>query len=327
MYKGLLKYISTVLFIYVIWNLVLGYFSFLLFLLFILLFVFSWLISYQSMKKTVVKLHCDHSIIERQTHFYLSFIRQDDALIHCGNTIVDYCIYNAKREIVYQNRQSIYDDLAMDVIELTHSGYYEVEIQKIYCYDILQCLFLKKNSSQNLSLYVFPSLIPVQNQLQETVGYNQEAQDYSPYVKGEDYSEMFDLRPYHDQDSLKYIHWKASSKRQEFFVKEGSQPIFKKIILAYDIGKDDQIDDLTLDTLYSLCSLLLNQQVHFEMMCPQVHSQQVSLELILNFEHLRECLKRILRTPHISYQSVVLETESIQSLYFICGSKIEVVKS
>lgn len=325
MFKGLIKYIFIVGFIFLIWNVVLGYFSFLLFLLFILLFIVSLFISYRSMKNSDVLMLVDYSIIKRGEHFYLSFKRNDQSLIHCGKIIVDYDIRNIKNEVVYQHRQTIFDEIAMDMISLQHCGYYEICIHQIYCYDILQCLFIKKSSSQIEKIYVFPHFVPIDMKLQETIGYHQESQDYSPYQKGDDYSEVFDLRPYHENDSLRHIHWKASSKKGELFVKEGSQPIIKKIIIAYEIIDNDHINDQTYDTLYSLCSLFLDKNIYFELLCPQTDS--FSLETIYNIDQMQTCLKRIFLSPNLSYQDMLSQSSHVQSFYVIKGKKIEVIQA
>ena len=92
MYKGLIRYILMVAFLYVLWSIVLGYFSFLLFILALLLFVFSWLVSLTSMKHTTVSIDIEHHILERQQSFYLSFLRQDQSRFRCGQIIIDYHI-------------------------------------------------------------------------------------------------------------------------------------------------------------------------------------------------------------------------------------------
>ncbi len=325
MYKGLFRYLIILAFIYFVWTFVLGYFSFLLFLIYIFLFFLSLLLSFSSMGKTNVDCFIEHTIIERGDHLYLSLTRHDSSLIHCGKVIVDYHICNQKNEIVFKQRQSLYDDFAMDVVLLDHCGFYEIVIDRIYCFDFLQCLFKKHKSNQKYQFYIFPKLQETSFHLQDNIGYNQESTEYSPYYKGDDYAEMFDLREYQEGDSLRHIHWKISSKKGELFVKEGSQPIIKKIILAFSLTSYESENDSTLDTLYSLCSMLLKKQIQFEIMCPHRQNDGLCLELIVNENHLRECLKRILQANHISFADLHFQSHEVSSLYRIQGQEIEVI--
>lgn len=324
MYKGLIRYILIVVFLYVLWSIVLGYFSFLLFILALLLFVFSWLVSLTSMKHTTVSIDIEHHILERQQSFYLSFLRQDQSRFRCGQIIIDYHIEDCLGQSVYQSRLTLYDDISMDRIDFKHSGCYWVMIDKIYCFDILQCLFKKNICSCHEQIYVFPKMIPLQINLSQIASFHQESQEYSPYHKGDDYSELFDLRSYHEGDSLKHIHWKASLKKNELFVKEGSQPIIKKLFLTVDLNQNASYNDKSLDTFYSLCLNLLHRQTPFEIICPQTYHQPAK-ELISNVSHLQTCLKRILKTPNFSYQDVYQKMNGM-SLYVVKGDKIEVIE-
>ena len=60
--------------------------------------------------------------------------------------------------------------------------------------------------------------------------YNETSADsdrFSTYKKGDDPSEIFDIREYADGDKIQRIHWKLSSKTGDLMVKEGSLPLMK----------------------------------------------------------------------------------------------------
>lgn len=323
MYKGLLKYLCILIFLYGLWSLLLGYFPFLLFMLCVLLFFFSLGVSYKSMRKTDILITCNHSIIERHDNLYITFTRQDESLIHCGTLIIDYSLIDSLGRVIYHRKQKLYDAIAMDMLTIENCGYYDIQIHSLYCFDLLGCVHLKRKSNQKAHFYVFPSLIPVHMQLENIVGLTQESTEYSPYQKGEDYSEIFDLRPYHDHDSLRHIHWKASLKKDELFVKVGSQPITKKILLAVELHRTSD-DNQALDMFYSLCSMLSKRQVQFEILCPQSYADVMMPEVILTQEHLRECMKRILKDMRIDYQTALAQNHDYLSVFVISGQGIEV---
>lgn len=75
---------------------------------------------------------------------------------------------------------------------------------------------------------------------------------------GEDY----DLRPYRPGDSVRLIHWKLSSKRDELIFREvlEAQEAIPTLLLDH-VGTPEQMDAL-LDRAAALCGLLLEQQRH-----------------------------------------------------------------
>ena len=72
---------------------------------------------------------------------------------------------------------------------------------------------------------------------------------------GEDY----DLREYRAGDSLRSIHWKLSSKKDELVVRETLEPRQAEVILTYDhFGTPEELDR-TFDELAALSRLLLDK--------------------------------------------------------------------
>ena len=112
-------------------------------------------------------------------------------------------------------------------------------------------------------------------------------------------------------------------KENELFVKEGSQPIIKKLLLTVDLNQNASYNDKSLDTFYSLCLNLLHRQTPFEIICPQTYHQPAK-ELISNVSHLQTCLKGFLK--HQLFLSRCLSKNEWMSLYVVKGDKIEVIE-
>lgn len=296
MNKNIIKYIFILIILYLFWNLLLGYFPFLLFLLFIILMIGTYMLCYQSMIHTHVEIICNHMIHERQKHMNLTFIRKDSHAIQCGKICLKYRVMNHNQCLI-QRQITIEDDQSIDIISLPHCGYYTIEVTDIQCFDIFQCFCHKRRLNKKIHFYVFPSFIHVNALLKDNERYHIESDQYSPYVKGDDYAEVFDIRPYRETDSLKHIHWKVSMKKNELYVKEGSQPIIKKLLLAIEFRHNNYENDCALDNLYSQCLLLSKRQIQFELLCPQGQQDIYESVLICNQEHLKECIKRLLNNP------------------------------
>lgn len=64
---------------------------------------------------------------------------------------------------------------------------------------------------------------------------NEDSDRYSLYKKGDDPSEIFDIRDFADGDKIQRIHWKLSKKTGNLMVKEGSLPLKKAIHIFIDL--------------------------------------------------------------------------------------------
>lgn len=326
MAKGLIQYSLIALFLFGMWSLLLGYFPFLLCLCFLLLFFLSFLLSHQAMKKTRVTMKIESLIWERKDSMDITFHRENFTTLHNGKIIIDYIVRDSHQNQVLHDKLILYDEKISTTLSLKHCDYYEVHIQKIYCFDILQCLYLKHNIQEIESFYIFPSLISTQGVMETPTTAYAESYEYATEHKGDDYSETFDIRAYQSQDSLKHIHWKVSMKKDELFVKEGSQPIVKKILLAIQFLDNANDNDAALDSFYSLCMNLYQNNIDFEILCPQVHSSLIAAEHIGSIEHLQDCMKRLLREPIHDIQKVLHEFQDYSTVYLIKQGEIEVIE-
>lgn len=326
MLKGLINYLLLLSIMIVLWVIALGYFPFLLCLIFIFTFFICYLMSYKAMKSTTINVSLLETIIERRDQLSLHFKRNNQTLFPCGKIMIEYKIYDVFHQCVRHHKIILEDQEYQEFISIKHSGYYTIEINHIYCYDILQCLYKKHTYKENLQFYVFPSLMSSSIVLEESTGKKDESFEYSPYHKGEDFSEIFDLRTYREGDALKHIHWKASLKHDDILVKVGSQPLVKKILLAVVLRKPSHENDIALDRFFTLCSTMSQRQIAYEILCPQVESHFYNNELITNDEYYRECLKRILKTPTDLVYETFYNRQDITSLYVIKANEIEVLE-
>lgn len=69
---------------------------------------------------------------------------------------------------------------------------------------------------------------------------------YDHYRKGQDQSEVFEMREFHDGDSLKSVHWKVSARLDDLVVREASHPMDYDIVLlsgihTCELGNEEQL--------------------------------------------------------------------------------------
>jgi uncharacterized protein (DUF58 family) len=98
---------------------------------------------------------------------------------------------------------------------------------------------------------------------------NEESDLFSEHRPGDDPSEVFDLREYNAGDKLNRIHWKLSSKKDDFIVKDYSLPIDVPCMLFLDLNCNKSgslslpVFDTLIETFLSISQFLLdNERCH-----------------------------------------------------------------
>lgn len=120
--------------------------------------------------------------------------------------------------------------------ETGRCGNIEVRIDTIRVYDFLGIFFLRKKVKKRASVKILPqfSLMPVEI-TRKTREFQAEAEEYSGEKRGDDPSEIYQIREYRVMDSLKDIHWKLSVKEEELMVKERGFPLGCTVLIWFDV--------------------------------------------------------------------------------------------
>lgn len=122
-------------------------------------------------------------------------------------------------------------------VVMNHCGNVSIKVEKVRIYDYLSIFAWtvgKKFHTQNV--IVLPPVKEIY--LGEDRWYNDTNEDsdrFSLYKKGDDPSEIFDIREYMDGDKIQRIHWKLSSKTNTLMVKEGSLPLTRAVNIFIDL--------------------------------------------------------------------------------------------
>ena len=148
-------------------------------------------------------------------------------------------------------------------------GTIKIRILFLNIYDPLR--IFKFSTAQNIHTEV--TIMPEGHDIGGIVHYtdrvNEESDMFSEHRPGDDPSEVFDLREYNAGDKLNRIHWKLSSKKDEFIVKDYSLPIDVPCMLFLDLYRYSNnaltlpLLDTLIETFLSLSQFLLdNERCH-----------------------------------------------------------------
>ena len=146
-----------------------------------------------------------------------------------------------------------------------HCGYVDISVKSLRISDILGLSMLFKRIRYKDRIVVLPSIFPFNPDMERTFAYSSDSDTFSAVKAGDDPSEIFQLREYHDGDSMNRIHWKLSSRGEEFIVRELSKPISSRVLILCDTGacKSAESSDRVLDMTATLASFLSGMQAAY----------------------------------------------------------------
>lgn len=143
-------------------------------------------------------------------------------------------------------------------ISADHCGMAEIYIKRVLLRDYLRIFAIPVKVSAEGNCILLPVIYPVQASVESLPVSDEDGTAFSPYKSGDDPSEIFALREYREGDSNNRIHWKLSSRTDDFIVKELSLPIGCNILIAVDFFgcKNASASDRILDAAFSVSEFL-----------------------------------------------------------------------
>lgn len=123
-------------------------------------------------------------------------------------------------------------------VVMYNCGNVAIKVEKVRIYDYLNIFaWTVGKNFETQNVLVLPPLKEMY--LDRDSWYNETQEDsdrFSLYKKGDDPSEIFNVREFMDGDKIQRIHWKLSGKTGSLMVKEGSLPLTKVVNIFVDLS-------------------------------------------------------------------------------------------
>lgn len=142
------------------------------------------------------------------------------------------------------------------VFETRYCGIVEICLESMKVYDFFGIFYRKIKWNKTAQVKIMPEfcLMPLEV-TRKTREFQAEAQEFSQQRRGEEPSEVYQVREYREKDSLKDIHWKLSAREEELMVKERSFPLGCVVLIYIDYQKEKQSEAGFSDLLETVASL------------------------------------------------------------------------
>jgi uncharacterized protein (DUF58 family) len=236
----------------------------------ILMYVTTWI--------TKRNISVDFAVKEKNSSknkdFSVQLVVNNDSIFPIGKAEAHIIYYN-----VFSNQTSAFD-LYLPIqprnsqritfqLRSKFCGIIKIKTSYLNIYDPLRIFKFRTGKNISTEVVIMPEGHEVSGIVHYSDRVNEESDIFSEYRPGDDPSEVFDLREYNPGDKLNRIHWKLSSKKNEFIVKEYSLPIDVPCSLFLDLKcyKDNDLTlpvfDTLIETFLSISQFLLdNERCH-----------------------------------------------------------------
>ncbi len=193
------------------------------------------------------------------------------------------------------------------VISSKYCGMLRCSIAELRIYDALGLFSFHKKSESSYLVAVLPSVYPLMA-INSAILQDIENNITSRTMKGNDPSEIIDVREYRDGDRLARIHWKLSDKYDQLMVKDFGDPISNDVLLLFDLNgnSDEEISGL-LDSVYSISDFFIKNQIAYEMEWYDSLHEHLMLTEIAQNKDLGLVFEAIMTNSRFQKQSWVLK--------------------
>ncbi|MDE7311370.1 MAG: DUF58 domain-containing protein [Eubacterium sp.] len=146
-------------------------------------------------------------------------------------------------------------------------GSYELRLKKVRVYDLTGLFYVQKTVESSGVVQVLPKMQEIGVHVTEAArNFIGDADVYDDYRAGDDHSELFQVRQFHNGDKIQSVHWKLSARLGELLVREDSLPKACPVVflLRYADGKQKNAESVN-------AYLVILASISFSMMdsgCP-----------------------------------------------------------
>ncbi len=162
-----------------------------------------------------------------------------------------------------------------------HCGYADISLKNAIVNDMIGLTFITKKIGLNDRITILPDTYEFFPDTERDLSSDMESSTFSETSAGDDPSEIFELRTYRPGDSVNRIHWKLSSRGEEFIVKELSKPTASRILILCDTGscRTASETDAVLDIAATISAFLVKIQASHTLTAPSADGTLLSLPI------------------------------------------------
>lgn len=212
-----------------------------------------------------------------------------------GKGLVYLTVSNLSSEEIIERKLNVHRQEDW-LVTSNYCGCLECRVDRLWCYDVFGIFKLKVPEPVKRVIIVTPNTFPVDVESGMSISNRDDFTEYSPYEKGYDKTETFQIRDYVPGDSLQQIHWKLSGKLDKLIVREGSQPVDRDLLVFVDRSGDlpgPEMVDALLEAATSVCQALTEGGIPFTLIWNQ---ETTELHPVMTKDQFPEAISAMLKS-------------------------------
>lgn len=155
--------------------------------------------------------------------------------LECQNRMFD--IFQTRRLLLnLEDKKSVYEI----PVSKEQCGEIMVRCQEAYVYDLLGLFRVPIKSFGEMTTIIYPQKVQMHVEMSKDIYGRPREEGQIQNRKGNDPSEMFDIREYVPGDDIRAVHWKLSSKTDTLILREASDPSHYNLAVLIDLGLEQE---------------------------------------------------------------------------------------
>ncbi len=190
--------------------------------------------------------------------------------LECQNRMFD--IFQTRRLLLnLEDKKSVYEI----PVSKEQCGEIMVRCQEAYVYDLLGLFRVPIKSFGEMTTIIYPQKVQMHVEMSKDIYGRPREEGQIQNRKGNDPSEMFDIREYVPGDDIRAVHWKLSSKTDTLILREASDPSHYNLAVLIDLGLEQENEPVSSASLNAaiaygsgIMEKLVRQRVAFCVVIP-----------------------------------------------------------
>lgn len=193
-------------------------------------------------KKVSVQMNCRRDLLEQEEDGEIEVVLTNKSPLGIAVRVMFVCEYMAggkKQKIT----QKAWLEPKKETMLSWHfvpedCGEVKLGIEKITSYDFMGLFSLSRKRKEQAYVIVMPKPYPVNLCVtNRTRWFPVDGESYEKDRKGEDASEIYDVREYRAGDRMQKVHWKLSAREDTIYIKEFSYPLGAAVVFLLEEDK------------------------------------------------------------------------------------------
>lgn len=257
----------------------------------------SLLLVFYLRSRISVRISVPEEYVERHSISYVTLAVKNPSLAMSLDIKINFRVqnlfYNTENSIMISVPARIRGEYStMLPIKLTMNGAVRYTVDSIRILDLLGFAELKKKLKLSGEVNVLPEMAEnASGRLSDLSGGMTETEESNK--RGNDFSEVNDVREYIPGDKLMSIHWKLSAKRDILMVKDRVSMSDRQMVILTELaGTEAEVDD-TVSLTYRLCSSLIHEKIYVRLLWWSEGQFQFVENQLLSQDDLKDAFTRM----------------------------------